>query len=126
MARSARPERGAVGVHQWSERARFVCRELEVAVAARQAALAGLDRGAHVEQLLAGAAASPLAQAASAPLPSATAPDDVRAVSPALHDYSQRLLAGEVWKRPGLAPRDRSLIPVAALVARNQTAEMAT
>jgi hypothetical protein len=31
-------------------------------------------------------AASPLAQAASAPLPRATAPDDVRAVSPALHD----------------------------------------
>jgi hypothetical protein len=30
-----------------------------------------------------------------------------------------------VWKRPGLAPRDRSLITVAALVARNQTAEMA-
>ena len=70
-------------------------------------------------------AASPLAQAASAPLTRATAPDDVRAVSPALHDYSQKLLAGEVWKRPGLAPRDRSLITVAALVARNQTAEMA-
>ena len=70
-------------------------------------------------------AASPLAQAASTPLPRATTPDDVRAVSPALNDYAQKLLAGEVWKRPGLAPRDRSLITVAALVARNQTAEMA-
>jgi 4-carboxymuconolactone decarboxylase len=70
-------------------------------------------------------AASPLAQAASAPPPRATTPDDARAVSPALHDYAQNRLAGEVWKRPGLAARNRSLITVAALVARSQTAEMA-
>jgi 4-carboxymuconolactone decarboxylase len=29
-----------------------------------------------------------------------------------------------VWKRPGLAPRDRSVITLAALIARNQTVEM--
>jgi 4-carboxymuconolactone decarboxylase len=55
----------------------------------------------------------------------ATTADDVRAVSPALQDYAQGRLAGDVWKRPGLAPRDRSLITVAVLVARLQTAEMA-
>ncbi len=55
----------------------------------------------------------------------ATTADDLRAVAPALADYEQGRLKGEVWKRPGLAPRDRSLITVAALVARGQTAEMA-
>ena len=52
-------------------------------------------------------------------------PEDVRAVSPALERYNQNRLLGEVWKRPGLSTRDRGLITVAALVARNQTAEMA-
>jgi 4-carboxymuconolactone decarboxylase len=33
-------------------------------------------------------------------------------------------LLGEVWKRPGLTPRDRSIVTLAALIARNQTAEM--
>src|SRR5262249_52388715 len=49
--------------------------------------------------------------------------DDMRAVAPALDKYQDRLL-GEVWKRPGLAPRDRSLVTLAALIARNQAVEM--
>jgi 4-carboxymuconolactone decarboxylase len=51
--------------------------------------------------------------------------ENVRSVSPALYRYTQSVLLGEVWKRPGLSRRDRGLITVAALVARNQTAEMA-
>src|SRR4051794_25622774 len=50
--------------------------------------------------------------------------DDIRAVAPALEKYTQDNLLGDVWKRPGLAPRERSIITVAALIARNQTAEM--
>ena len=50
--------------------------------------------------------------------------DDVRAVSPALARYTQGPLLGEVWKRPGLSPRDRSIVTFATLIARNQTAEM--
>ena len=38
-------------------------------------------------------------------------------VSPALADLSDRVLFGEVWERPGLSKRDRSLVTVAALVA---------
>jgi 4-carboxymuconolactone decarboxylase len=49
--------------------------------------------------------------------------DDVRTVAPALEKYTQDPL-GDVWKRPGLAPRDRSIVTVAALIARNQTIEM--
>ncbi len=47
--------------------------------------------------------------------------EDVRRVAPALEAYTQDRLYGDVWKRPGLTPRDRSLITVAALIARDQT-----
>jgi 4-carboxymuconolactone decarboxylase len=49
---------------------------------------------------------------------------EMRAVSPALEKYTQERLLGDVWKRPGLAPRDRSIVTIAALIARNQTIEM--
>jgi len=49
---------------------------------------------------------------------------DVRMVAPALEKYRQDRLFGELWRRPGLAPRDRSIVTIAALIARNQTSEM--
>ena len=48
---------------------------------------------------------------------------DTRTVAPALENYAQGPLA-ELWKRSELSPRDRSIITVAALIARNQTIEM--
>lgn len=51
-------------------------------------------------------------------------PEDVRAVAPALEGYAQKFVHGDLWKRPGLSPRDRSIVTVAALIARNQTAEL--
>jgi 4-carboxymuconolactone decarboxylase len=50
---------------------------------------------------------------------------DVQAVAPALERYTQERLLGDVWKRPGLNARDRSLVTLAALIARNHTVEMA-
>lgn len=50
--------------------------------------------------------------------------DDVRSVAPALENYSHGRLQDEVWKRPGLSVRDRSIVTLAALIARNQTIEM--
>jgi 4-carboxymuconolactone decarboxylase len=50
--------------------------------------------------------------------------EDIRAVSPALARYTQDRLVGEVWKRPGLSARDRSIVTVSALIARNQTIEL--
>ncbi|WP_028967956.1 carboxymuconolactone decarboxylase family protein [Sphingomonas phyllosphaerae] len=38
-------------------------------------------------------------------------------VSPGLADLSDRVLFGEVWERPGLSKRDRSLVTVTALIA---------
>ena len=51
-------------------------------------------------------------------------PNDVRGVAPALEKYTEDRLYGEVWKRPGLAPHDRSIVTIAALIARNQTLAM--
>ncbi|MEN3385879.1 MAG: 4-carboxymuconolactone decarboxylase [Hyphomicrobiales bacterium] len=50
---------------------------------------------------------------------------DMRGVAPALEKYRDNTVLGEVWKRPGLSPRDRSIVTLAALIARNQTVEMA-
>ncbi|WP_342454857.1 MULTISPECIES: carboxymuconolactone decarboxylase family protein [unclassified Pseudomonas] len=46
------------------------------------------------------------------------------AVSPALAHNTETMLLGDLWQRPGLSPRDRSLVTVAVLIARGQTAEM--
>src|ERR1700704_1286095 len=50
--------------------------------------------------------------------------ENVRAVAPALEKYTQSALFGDAWKRPGLSSRDRSIVTLAALVARNQTIEL--
>jgi 4-carboxymuconolactone decarboxylase len=54
----------------------------------------------------------------------AVTPENVRAVAPALERYGRERLLGEVWKRPGLSPRDRSVVTLAALIARNHTIEI--
>lgn len=50
--------------------------------------------------------------------------DDVRRVAPGLERYAQIHIFGDLWKRPDLSPRDRSLVTLAALIARNQPVEM--
>jgi 4-carboxymuconolactone decarboxylase len=42
---------------------------------------------------------------------------EARAVAPKLIELSESVLYGDVWERPGLSKRDRTLITVAALVA---------
>jgi len=41
-------------------------------------------------------------------------------VAPKLAELTDEVLFGDVWERPGLAKRDRSLITVAALIALNR------
>jgi 4-carboxymuconolactone decarboxylase len=57
-------------------------------------------------------------------MPSVLSYEDVRAVSPALEHYTKGPLLGGLWKRPELSLRDRSVVTVAALIARIQTIEM--
>ena len=57
-------------------------------------------------------------------LPSVLTYEDVRAVSPALEHYTKGVLFDGLCQRPELSPRDRSIVTVAALIARIQTIEM--
>ena len=61
---------------------------------------------------------------ASVLLASPAMANHMRSVAPALEHYTQERLLGEVWKRPQLSTRDRSLVTLAALIARQQTNEM--
>jgi 4-carboxymuconolactone decarboxylase len=45
-------------------------------------------------------------------------------IAPALGAYTDEVLFGDVWKRAGLSPRDRSLVTVATLIALYRTNEL--
>ena len=45
-------------------------------------------------------------------------------IAPALADYTDQVLFDDVWLRPGLSARDRSLITVATLVVLYRTNEL--
>ena len=46
--------------------------------------------------------------------------DDLKAVAPEFEQLTQDFLFGNIWKRPGLSQRDKSLITVTCLVALNR------
>jgi 4-carboxymuconolactone decarboxylase len=81
-------------IHNWSL--------LTAAVAALSMAMAGCS------------------DAAKQPTPS----NQLGSVSPALQRYGEQVVQGDVWNRPGLSPRDRSVVTVSALVTNNQTTEL--
>jgi 4-carboxymuconolactone decarboxylase len=45
-------------------------------------------------------------------------------VAPKLAELTEQVVYGDIWRRPGLTPRDRSLITVAALMAMNRTEQL--
>jgi len=49
--------------------------------------------------------------------PPSSSRSEVRPIAPKLIELSETVLYGDVWERPGLSKRDRSLITVAALIA---------
>ena len=52
------------------------------------------------------------------PTPPASAGREiVRTVAPKLIELTESVVYGDIWERPGLSKRDRSLITVAALIA---------
>ena len=51
------------------------------------------------------------------PQPTSPAREAVRAIVPKLAEISDKVIYADVWERPGLSRRDRSLITVATLVA---------
>ena len=48
------------------------------------------------------------------------ATDDLKAIAPEFAQLTQDFLFGDIWKRPGLSQRDKSLITVTCLVALNR------
>jgi 4-carboxymuconolactone decarboxylase len=49
--------------------------------------------------------------------PTSEARDKLRPTFPKLIDATEKVLFGDIWERPGLSKRDRSLVTVTALVA---------
>ena len=49
---------------------------------------------------------------------------NARPVSPGLANATDDVLFAEIWRRPGLAPRDRSMVTVAALIAMGQAEQV--
>ena len=56
--------------------------------------------------------------------PSAISEADIRAVSPALARFSREAITEDLWTRDSLSPRDRSMVTIAMLIARNQPGEL--
>ncbi|MGK9148131.1 carboxymuconolactone decarboxylase family protein [Plantibacter flavus] len=52
------------------------------------------------------------------------APDRIREHAPKLADLTDDVLFADVWERPELSPRDRSLITVAALMALGRDVQL--
>jgi len=50
--------------------------------------------------------------------------DPIRDIAPKLVELTEDVVFGDVWERPDLTKRDRSLITVAALVALNRPEQL--
>jgi 4-carboxymuconolactone decarboxylase len=55
---------------------------------------------------------------------SALSAADIQSVAPALGRYAQEDVVGDLWQRPQLSRRDRSVVTVAILIARAQTVDL--
>src|ERR1700739_4326092 len=56
--------------------------------------------------------------------PQTTVRDRLGSLAPKLVDLTENVLFGDIWERPGLSKRDRSVITVSALVAMNRTEQL--
>lgn len=77
-------------------------------------------------RMLSLASAAMLAFVCSHAFAQGQAPYAMRRVAPAMAEHTNRTLFGDIWKRPGLSPRDRSLVTVAVLVATGKQAQLPT
>jgi 4-carboxymuconolactone decarboxylase len=63
---------------------------------------------------------APAAPAAKTAQPNTVAQRMFGDIAPKFADLTDNVLFGDVWERPGLSKRDRSLVTVSALVAMNR------
>ncbi|MGR4848412.1 carboxymuconolactone decarboxylase family protein [Streptomyces violaceus] len=50
-------------------------------------------------------------------MPKQSAPQELAGIAPKLVEVTDEVLFGDIWERPGLSPRDRSLVTVSVLAA---------
>ncbi len=58
------------------------------------------------------------------PVPDTPAAREARETAPQLYAYTQDVLFGDLWKRPELSPRDRSLVTMSVLIANGQGGQL--
>ena len=56
--------------------------------------------------------------------PTTEARDRIRDTAPKLVELAEEVVYGDIWERPGLSKRERSLITVAALVAMGRERQL--
>jgi 4-carboxymuconolactone decarboxylase len=76
--------------------------------------------GASVPVLAQGTPAAPAPAAPAASPPQTRAQQLMGDIAPKLAELTDNVLFGDVWARPGLSQRDRSLVTVSALIAMNR------
>ncbi|MYS23995.1 4-carboxymuconolactone decarboxylase [Streptomyces sp. DvalAA-14] len=57
-------------------------------------------------------------------MPKMSAPQELAAIAPKLVDVTDDVLFGDIWERPELSPRDRSLVTVSVLAALYRTEQL--
>jgi 4-carboxymuconolactone decarboxylase len=67
---------------------------------------------------------SPSGGVAGAVKETSAAPKLMRDFDPKLAELTNNVLCGDIWERPGLSKRDRSLITVAAMIALNRPEQL--
>ena len=65
-----------------------------------------------------------ISRAGAAPSQPSRAQQLMGDIAPKLAELTDSVLFGDVWKRPGLSPRDRSLATVSALIATNRSDQL--
>ncbi|MFI1760390.1 carboxymuconolactone decarboxylase family protein [Streptomyces sp. NPDC020571] len=50
-------------------------------------------------------------------MPKQSAPEELETIAPKLVEVTNDVLFSDIWERPGLSPRDRSLVTVSVLAA---------
>jgi len=81
-------------------------------IAAVIAVLVGMSGPAQTQQLKEAPAVAKTAQTRAQQL--------MGDIAPKLAELTDNVLFGDVWERPGLAKRDRSLVTISALIAMNR------
>ncbi len=65
-------------------------------------------------------AQAPTTAQPAAPKPPSRAQQLMGDIAPKMAELTDNVLFGDIWERPGLAKRDRSLVTVSALIAMNR------